>query len=86
MRLMKTLNGIKSIVSAIWNAMPDIVRNPMNQVKDAVLSICNNIKKGINDRLGGVRDTISGAMNAVYQAVIIHGLGGVTSCRISSTD
>ena len=50
--------------------MPDIVRNPMNQVKDAVLSIWDNIKNGIGDRLGSVRDAVTGAMNAVYQAVM----------------
>jgi len=35
-----------------------------------VLSIWDNIKNGINDRLGGVQDAVSGAMNAVYQAVM----------------
>ena len=46
------------------------MRNPMNQVKDAVLSIWDNIKNGIGDRLGSVRDAVTGAMNAVYQAVM----------------
>ncbi len=42
----------------------------MNQVKDAVLSIRDNIKNGIGDRLGGVRDAVTNAMNAVYSAVM----------------
>ena len=50
--------------------MPDIVRNPMNKVKDAVLSIWDNVKNGINDRLGGVKNAVSNAMNSVYQAVM----------------
>ena len=42
----------------------------MNQIKEAVLSIWDNIKNGIGDWLGGVRDAVTGAMNSVYQAVM----------------
>ena len=42
----------------------------MNQVKDAVLSIWDNIKNGIGDRLSGVRDAVRNAMSAVYDAVM----------------
>ena len=42
----------------------------MNQAKDAVLSIWDNIRNGINDRISGVRDAVSSAMNALYDAVM----------------
>ena len=35
----------------------------MNQVKEAVLSIWDNIRDGISDRLGGVRDAVMDKVN-----------------------
>ena len=36
----------------------------------AVLSIWDNVKNGINDRLGSVKSAVTNAMNSVYQAVM----------------
>lgn len=50
--------------------MPDSVRNAMNRVKDAVLSIWDNVKSGVGDRMNGVKDAVGNAMSAVYNAIM----------------
>lgn len=64
-----TVGAVKNTVSSAWNAMPDSVRGAMNNVRDTVFSIWDNVKNGVSDRLGGIRDAVSSGLNSAADCI-----------------